>query len=172
MIMDQRLDFSSPVYFHQEADEKGALAFQDLSTTYDDKVVSVGAIYIKSASFNVLDERIASKRNVSITISEVPTRNGSRSYESFQEFVEWRRQARGEKLKLDPKNQLLASGVFPDQTCVPGFDFCCATRQHGFERREGGVKAAHFVVDVAMTGFWPKEVVSGFMLLQILRTKV
>ena len=167
--MDKRLDFSSPVYFNCKADEKGKCYFQELSTTYDDKLVRVGAIYIKSTSFNVLDDSTVKGKDVVINVSEVPTDDGSRTYSSFQEFVERRRQNPGERLNVDEKNQLSASGVFPDQSCVPGFDLGCATKQHGFDRRENGVKAAHFVVDVSMTGFWPDQEVSGFILLQILR---
>jgi hypothetical protein len=177
--MNNRQYFASPIMFNCKADKAGVIGFQELATSGGEESFKVGEIYFRSKNFPQKAEQgaKASKRasrdqklrDITIVVGELELSEGDQSFVGFLNYTRANRRNSGEKFPVTGKNKLTVYGDFPESACVPGFDYGCALKQHGFkEGRSKEVVAAHFYVDVTMRGFCPGESVSGSMLLELM----
>lgn len=164
--MSSRQHYASPIRFDEIADDEGIVFFQETATTGDQIDLEVGKIYIKTQSPCQGIERFIDVKVYRLDLpgKELP----------LVEFLNYRRvQRRKKKPMKKPKIEI--AGAFENKPkfldcdpCVPGFDFGCKKHQIGHPAPNNPkVRAAHFNVDVTLSGFCKGDRVSGYVLLEV-----
>jgi hypothetical protein len=172
--MIARQHFASPVRFDCKVEKDGSARFHDAATTGGSKALEVGKIYLKTRNPSQ-----GPNRNIKISVGELklPAQgDGDQTFEKFSNYTRTRKLNPLDDPGVRNNNEMTVEGPFPSRDkCVPGFDYGCKSDQDGFllkrsskdPKRDPKVVAAHFLVDITLTGFSAGEKVSGYLLLEL-----
>jgi hypothetical protein len=174
--MTARRHFASPVRFDCKVDGKGNAEFHDAATTGGSEALEVGKIYLKTQNPSQ-----GTNRRIEISVGELRlSSHGPQTFEKFLDYTRSRKLKPDDDPKVRNNNEITVEGPFLGRdSCVPGFDYGCKSDQDGFllkrsskdPNRDPKVVAAHFLVDIALSGFSPDEKVSGYLLLELKNPK-
>jgi hypothetical protein len=164
--MFQRKLFASPIKFDLRIADDGNAIFQELASTGGSEPLEVSSVYIKS-----LYNSSGDNPRVKVAIGEFVIPNAKeQTFAEFSKYSRTKRQYFLENPAEDSANRLTVEGSFSRQDdCVPGFDYGCNHIEPRLNIRSSKVIAAHFLVDVTLTGFYPKQRVIGYILLELMR---
>lgn len=163
--MTARQYFASPVRFAGKVDEHGRAEFHDAATSGGSEILEVGSIYVKTRNPSQGEDR-----RIEIGVGELKLNpHEDQTFEKFSNYARERKLKPHDDPAVRNDNKMTVEGPFPGRdSCVPGFDYGCESTQSGFLLgRASNVTAAHFLVDIALSGFSPGEKVSGYLLLEL-----